>query len=140
MSARSVGCRRQAASLGLGFWGDGGGNEIPAAFGAGTRMLVPQARHRTVLPRQLCGTISTLRQVRLGHMMLMLDSVSLGTIQSSPRLHTVHRPIGAAPSSPRAGLRDREGDEAVLRGALRRSRQTMGLPLPEAGASFAFRQ
>ena len=44
---------------------------------AGTRILVPQLRHRTVFPRQLFGTSSTFRHVRFGHMILMLgDSCS----------------------------------------------------------------
>lgn len=40
--------------------------------GAGTRMLVPQLRHRTVFPRQVGGTSSTFLQVRFGHMMRTL--------------------------------------------------------------------
>src|SRR6185503_1987058 len=50
----------------------------------GTRMFVPQLLHRTVLPRQEWGTASTLRQVRLGHMMRMLAGKSFGIGPASP--------------------------------------------------------
>lgn len=39
-----------------------------AAGAAGIRMLVEHPRHRTVFPRADCGTASTFRQLRFGHM------------------------------------------------------------------------
>ena len=49
-------------------------------FGDGMRMLVPQVRHRTVLPRQAGGTSRTFLHVRFGHMILRLVPASLATI------------------------------------------------------------
>jgi hypothetical protein len=45
------------------------------------RMLVPQVRQRTVLPRQDCGTARTFRQARLGHMIRTFGSAMLGALR-----------------------------------------------------------
>lgn len=42
---------------------------------AGTRMFVPQFRHRTVLPRAVPGTDSTRRHVKFGHIMRMFSEL-----------------------------------------------------------------
>lgn len=48
---------------------------------SGTRMLVPQDRQRTVLPRAMAGTAKTFLQVRFGHMIRTGDS-AIGLLRS----------------------------------------------------------
>lgn len=57
-----------AAPLDLPSAAGGGVGAGWSALGLGTRMLVPQARQRTVFPRAVAGTASTFRHVRFGHM------------------------------------------------------------------------
>ena len=47
-----------------------GGVEVPPRV-PGTRMDVPHARQRTILPRAAGGTPSTVRQLRFGHIIRM---------------------------------------------------------------------